>query len=863
MRWWWFGPSVTKPELARELEQMKQAGIGGVEVQPVYPLALDNPATGFHNFPYLSDEFIGDLRFAAVKARELGLRMDVTLGSGWPYGGPHIPVTQAAGALRVATVPVPLGAHSIPAPDIGAGEKLLAAFLAPGELKNFRAADSQRDSEIEDGRLLLPGEMPGLHVVLFFIASRTGMMVKRPAIGAEGFVLDHFDRAAIANHLHTVGERLLEAFGDRPPFAVFSDSLEVYASDWTGDLLEQFRARRGYDLTPYLPALAGDIGPQTAAIRHDWGRTLTELIDERYLTPLREWAAAHGTRFRSQTYGIPAVTLSSNALVDLPEGEGFQWRQFSYTRWATSGSHLYGRPVTSSETWTWLHSPAFRAAPLDLKAEADEFFLQGVNQIVGHGWPYSPESAGEPGWRFYAAGAFNAHNPWWFAMPEVTRYLQRCSFVLRQGRAANDVAVLLPTDDAWARFTPGHASVSDLMGELLGPALIPQILDAGFNFDFIDAEAIGKVGIPYRVLVLPGIERIPADVYRKIEDFAARGGIIIATRRVPSLAPGLREQDTDAPQIREISARLFQSASAAGHFVEDDSHLGATVARMVTPDVVFSPSPSPIGFYHRALPGLDIYFLANTSNHAVHVRANFRAATASAEWWDPVSGSVAPAAVGDTEDIEFQAYESRVLVFARDATRGISARPAAPPAITALQTLQDWSKDWNVTFSGLHRTVRMDATRSWTDDAATRFYSGMAVYEKTVIFPAATTLHGVHYYLNFGEGTVVEPPARPGRNRAWLESPVREAALIFVNGGLAGVIWRPPYEVDVTSLLRDGENDLKVVVGNLAINRMAGQAPPDYRLLDLRYGQRFTPEDMQGLEPLPAGLLGGVRLVTH
>src|SRR5689334_21909790 len=86
MRWWWFGAAVTKPELERELRLMKQGGIGGVEVQPVYPLALDDPASGLRNLPYLSDDFLASLGFAAQKAHELGLRVDVTLGSGWPYG---------------------------------------------------------------------------------------------------------------------------------------------------------------------------------------------------------------------------------------------------------------------------------------------------------------------------------------------------------------------------------------------------------------------------------------------------------------------------------------------------------------------------------------------------------------------------------------------------------------------------------------------------------------------------------------------------------------------------------------------------------------------------------------------------------
>src|SRR5258708_23080090 len=129
------------------------------------------------------------------------------------------------------------------------------------------------------------------------------------------------------------------------------------------------------------------------------------------------------------------------------------WRQFSDTRWATSAGHLLGKPVISSETWTWLHSPAFRATPLDMKAEADLHFLQGINQLVGHGWPSSPESVGEPGWRMYAAAALNAHDPWFMVIPDLTGYLHPLSYALRLADPANDVAGLLPNDDVWPSFT--------------------------------------------------------------------------------------------------------------------------------------------------------------------------------------------------------------------------------------------------------------------------------------------------------------------------------------------------------------------------------------------------------------------------
>ncbi|MGH9566760.1 MAG: glycosyl hydrolase, partial [Candidatus Angelobacter sp.] len=313
MRWWWFGPAVTKSEMQRELLEMKDAGIGGVELQSVYPLALDDPQLEFHTVPYLSNAFLQDVGFAATAARELGLRFDVTLGSGWPFGGPYVPVTQAAGKLRVVSVSPQSGENEVLVPSISLGERLLAAFLTEPR-QPARMLDL---NSIRAGRLNI-GPFDGSPSVVFFISSRTGMMVKRAAVGAEGFVADHFDRFAIENYLQAVGDPLLTAFGKNPPNSAFSDSLEVYGSDWTSDLLQEFQKRRGYDLAPLLPDLISDVGPHTEAVRHDWGETLTELVDERYLTPIREWAKEHGTLFRSQTYGIPAVSLSSNRLVDLP-----------------------------------------------------------------------------------------------------------------------------------------------------------------------------------------------------------------------------------------------------------------------------------------------------------------------------------------------------------------------------------------------------------------------------------------------------------------------------------------------------------------------------------------------------------------
>jgi hypothetical protein len=877
MRWWWFGPTVTKERLDRELRLMKDGGIGGVEIQPVYPVVLDDPSRGLVTHPFLSQGFLDHLRFAARRARELGLRVDLTIGSGWPYGGPQIGVTQAAGKLRIERVPVPAGSDRVPVPDVRSGERLLAAFVAPSAAP--ASSDGFREvRDITDGVLRLPERAALSRDVVFFISSRTGMMVKRPAVGAEGFVLDHYDPAALDHYLKTVGEGLLSAFDGAPPHAVFCDSLEVYDSDWTDRFLEEFKARRGYDLRPLLPSLLLDSGPATPALRHDWGQTLTELLNERFMAPMQAWARQHDTRFRVQGYGVPPATISSNAGVDLPDGEGSQWKTLRASRWAASIGHLYDRPVISSETWTWLHSPVFRATPLDVKAEADLHFLQGINQLVGHGWPYTADGVASPGWRFYAAGVFNEQNPWWIVMPDLSRYLQRLSFLLRQGQPANDVAIYLPNGDAWAHFVPGKiGSMIDALAQRIGPDVVAAVLNAGLNLDFVDDGVLttraqadkGRLAIGqnrYRAVILPGVERVPIEALRALETFAKQGVAVIATRRTPEMAPGYLATVNDHAAVAASADRLFRGPSATGLFVEREVDLAAALTSRVRPDMAVSEGAADIGTVHRRTDAADIYFVANTSNVRRSFEATFRVAASRAQVWNPLTGNAASIAVrrpagreGATVGLDLAPYESTVVVFPAGASPPVVA---VASGVAALPAPIDISAGWRVRFGLSGAPVEWRTLRSWTDDEATRFFSGVAVYERQVDLPAAMLRRGQSVALDFGDTRPLEPGGPRARVQAWVDAPVRDAAVVTINGQRAGSVWSAPYSLDVTQTLRPGSNLIRIEVANLAINDMAGRALPDYRLLNLRYGTRFEPQDMDKVQPVPAGLLGPVRLVV-
>lgn len=877
MRWWWFGPAVTKPEIERELRVMKEGGIGGVEVQPVYPLLPDDPVNGIKNLPYLSDEFLEMLRFTARKCKELGLRFDLTLGSGWSFGGAKTSITNAAGQLRFERVKVDSKTKRVPLPAMIPAEKLEAVFLAKTDGKVVDENNLKELAEIRDENIVLPPGVPDGAEVLFFISGKSGMQVKRPALGAEGYVLNHLDQRSVENYLKTTGDRLFQAF-DRPdiPYSIFCDSLEVYNQDWTDDFLAEFQKRRGYDLKPFLPALVMDIGPKTSEIRYDWGRTITELFNERFMVPMQAWAKRNGTRFRIQAYGIPPAAISSNQWADISDGEGAQWKVVRAARWASSANHIYGRNITSSETWTWLHSPVFRATPLDLKAEADIHFLQGINQLIGHGWAYTPPQVEYPGWRFYAAGIYDEKNPWWIVMPDLAGYLQRMSWLMRQGTPQNDVALYLPNADAYARFSAGRVNLIDAERELVGEKVMPAIFEAGYDLDFFDDEILKTVSTiknrsltlgssEHRVVVLPGIERMPLESLRKLEVFVKAGGILVATRRLPAIDPGFKTTAAEQNEFRSIVERLFGGSNPKAKFFENEDALGAALKSLLPPDASVSPSAKDLGFVHRKTHDADIYFIANTSNRRSSTEVTFRVSGKQVEVWDAMTGQAITADVrkqtpdSTTIALNFEPYRSHIVVFTSQRP-GTDASKSGSAVAPAPNLKVDLSSRWQITFAD-RSPVIFDRLHSWTDDDATHFFSGVATYEKSFDLSADSLKAANSAILDFGEGTALDPqPLRNGM-QTWFEPPIREAAVIYVNGQKAGSLWCPPYKLDIKQLLKVGRNDLQIMVGNTALNYMAGRSLPDYKLLNLRYGERFQAQDMDKVRPIPSGITGSPKLV--
>jgi hypothetical protein len=909
VRWWWFGTAVVKPEILRELQQMKADGIQGAELAFEYPIVLDDPAKDLKNLPFLSPEMLDDVNYAQSEGRKLGLRIDVTLCSGWPYGGPHITLAEASTHLRTAEIIVPAGATTIAVPTLAAGksvtdlsttrfvingqqklaegDSILSAVIATsvartpapatGRGRNFGPppvdwiAASAQPLQISGPQITIAPSNTS-RTAVFFIQSHTGQVVKRAAVDAEGWVLDSYSHEAVAKHLDKVGEPLLKAFGNTPPYAIFSDSLEAFGGDWTPKLPEEFKKRRGYDLIPHLPELVGGGSPEAETVRHDYGKTLTELVNENYLQQIADWAAAHHTRFRSQTYHESAVSFSSQNIPQLAEGEGPQWRAFSTLRWATSSNHVFGHDVSSGETFTWLHSPVFRATPLDMKSEADIDFIMGENQIICHGWPYSPpdHEVAEPGWSLYAAAVFNNHNPWHPVMPAVTGYIGRMSYLMRQGKPANQVVILLPTDDAWAGFQPNQTSITNAMPRLISPQLMSAILSAGYNIDYIDADAINKVGLgDHQILVIPPTDRIPVETLRRLHPWYHVEGQIICYQRCPSIDP-------EGKPLPGMTGSFIVADSDAA-LVKDLNDVAKPDFQLPTDDSV---ARSQLGFIRRKLPGTDIYFVANTGNQSIDTTASFATAHKYGEAWDPDSTAVTPASA-ESFPIHLAPYESRVFVFS-------SSLPAPRPA-TARQAINmdttDISSAWQVTFPGIQKSVNEPTLTDWIADPSTLHYSGEAVYSRDVTIATAPT-HPVYLEVSGGKPLPGAPNSAPEGGpapqvlgpdglpnplitrtgpgiHAYFDPPIHEAALVIINGQAAGALWHPPYRLDVTRFLHSGVNHVEFHVFNTALNAWSALPPRDYAPLIAMYGDRFQMQDLNRVMPISSGLLGDVRFVNE
>lgn len=835
-RWWWLGSGVDAANLTRELEDFSKAGLGGVEICPIYG------AKGYEtrDLPFLSEKWTAAYAHTAKETARLGMGVDLTTGTGWPFGGPQVKDADASASIE-----------SIKAN--AEGGKAVELALPKGELEVLSAWPDQGEPvdllpHVQSGRL--EWTAPAGNWRIHGLVSKHGIQkVKRAAPGGAGWVLDPFSTASIDRYLKSFDPAL-----DRPevpePRAHFHDSFEYYLAGWTDGFFSKFQQLRGYDLRTQLPAFHGEGEPDTVArVRADYRETMSDLHRD-YLAKWHDWAKQRGSLTRNQAHGSPGNLLDHYAVADIPETEIFRHvdeAQIPMLQFASSAAHLTGKKLVSAETFTWLDEH-FQVTPAALKQAADFVWLGGVNHILFHGIPYSPQDAPWPGWLFYASTHMGPNGGLWKDLPHFNAYITRVQSVLQSGKPDADVLLYFPIHDLWHSgeeklplFTM-HNQDQWLHKSAFHRAAM-ELRDGGVSTDFVSDRLLDALevkdrqlvsgGNRYPLLIVPESRYLPEKTAARLAKLREQGANIIALGK-----PG-----RDVPGHHDLDARRKQLAASEAAI----PHAGNSDALRV-----FRKSGQPaaendlarLGIRHvrRRLDDGHAYFLVNSSGKAIDAPVKLSRTHQSAVLLDPMSGKSGVADAKDAIRLVLAPGESRII-------RTYSNKQAEGPLWLDLEASGDpipLTGTWRVRFldggPALPPPFETPTLASWTAQSgdAYRNFSGTAVYR--LEFDAKGLTHAL---LDLGE--------------------IAHTAKVRLNGKPAGTCWAPPHRLPLLGLLEKGRNVLEVEITNLAANRIADldrrkvgwKAFHEINFVNIDY----KPFDASVWPALPSGLLGPVTLI--
>ena len=875
-RWWWYGCAVEKEEICRELDYMEEAGIGGVELQILYPLEADDEKKGIRNYDYLSPEFMELIRFAADEAEVRGMQFDLTLGSSWPFGGPFVPEELSGQSVLPFSIDVEGPCRFskdlttvVYGKVVGAVMgKMEHAQMLPESMKDI--LDRVKDKYLfnwpwgtEIGEIEVP---EGLHKIVLFVSTDKKQRVLKPLRGGDGLIVDHNRKESLRKFLEYGGDPIIEAVGAKKIRNIFCDSIEVFGHNWTDILYEEFRKRRGYELRPYIYALWGEIKNMTEQVRYDFQKTMAELTVENFFRELTKWCHEKGTLSRIQAHGTWGDVLQAYGAADIPEGETFSaFDRYEvntiHRRLAVSAGHIYGKPIISNESFTWLRFPRFVVTLEQIKAAADSIFLDGVNQIVNHGYSYSKADAGEDMLAFYASTNINHTNTWWKYYKMISIYINRVCDFMQRGKPVVSTAIYLPQHDIWAEMPIADTHMCMKLNERLETACVDGIHKAGYWFDYVNDDVLMNWECyGYDTLLLIECDRIPVAVMKKIQEFADSGRTVIAAEKLPEKSCGLLNCIQNTEEIRGIGEKLKARENVI--ITKDKSvSLLEALRSAKKPDVMIQNHSDIVGYVHRKTKKEDIYFISNVSENACAEKILFFGMSDDFCVFDPMNGKEkAVRKYKKTEDrvevdLEIEAYQSLIFVFSKEMDAPtVEAVKAQKPEIL------DISHGWTlqVEQAGFEKTY--ERLVSWEQEQELKFYSGTGRYIKKIQIATDQWEQMEH------AATVVLRLEHIG-----------ETAEIRINGKLADVIIKHPYEADITGLLKKGENTIEIRAVNLLINRMIDPGYPERvekkpvikrwpyetgSLEQCRKERLFNWREREMIEePLPSGIWGNVQIL--
>lgn len=880
-RWWWLGSAVDKANLTYNLSEYAAKGMGGLEITPIYGVQGNDA----NNISYLSPKWMEMLTHTETEATRLGMKIDMNTGTGWPFGSPEVTIDDAATKVIFQDYALKEGETLKEAVVVKDPKQQKVAKLS--RLMAYAAAGQKLDltSKLDrDGNLQWTAPTGEWHLTAVF-AGKTFQKVKRAAPGGEGYVMNHFSKQAVTNYLGRF-DRAFSQNSTTYPHSFFNDSYEVFNADWTPDLFEQFEARRGYKLENYLPEFRGQGDPDIIArVVSDYRETLSDLLHENFTKTWTDWAHSHGSTTRNQAHGSPGNLIDLYATVDIPECESFGISDFhiqglridsirkkndsdiSMLKYASSAAHISGKPLASSETFTWL-TDHFRTSLSQCKPDLDLFFVAGVNHVYFHGTAYSPKEAAWPGWKFYAAVDMSPTNTIWRDAAPFFSYITRCQSFLQEGKPDNDFLVYLPIYDMW-KTDLQHPYLAFTIHEMAERApkfieAIHTIIKSGYDVDYISDQFVrstvtenGKLrtvgGSEYKAIVVPDVKTIPDDVLAHLLELAKAGATVVFVGGYPQEVPGLgnleqRKRSLDKsltalPKIATVGQVITFGKGAIVVAADYASALAACKVQKETMRTDFG-----LSCIRRKNENGYHYFISSLQDKGVDGWVTLAVKATSAMLYDPMSGKSGKAQIrqqdGKTQVyLQLKSGESIILKTFDTADAKAVAWQYTEPAAAPIKIEKGWSLKFTDSDPAISGNFAIDTLCSWTmlKNSDVKVNKGTATYSVEFNLPTA---NAADWQLALGD--------------------VRESARVRLNGKDVAILWAVPYETNVGTYLHSGKNRLEVEVTNLPANRIADY---DRRGVKWRIFNEinmvnlfYKPGTYADWGTVPSGLLGPVTL---
>ncbi|MBR0275830.1 MAG: glycosyl hydrolase family 2 [Prevotella sp.] len=840
-RWWWMGSAVDDQNLDYNIREYAKTGIGTLEITPIYGVQNNTK----NELRYLSEDWMNALKKAQEVGDAAGVDIDMNGGTGWPFGGPWVPLSETAGKLVTKTDVLtsdgttPLS-FNVASPESNAPLNKVMAY------QDDQVVDV---TEFVSGNTLKWNAPAGQWRIIAVFNGHTMQAVKRAAPGGEGYVLDHYNAEAVAHYLAHFDEAF-EKHGARWPHSFFNDSYEVYGADWTPVMFDEFFKYRGYRLEDHLPELLGLKKDDNNQVLADYRQTLSDMLLNNFTRQWTNWAHGHGATTRNQGHGSPGNLIDFYAAVDIPEIEGFgltdfkikglrtdegfvrqNYSDFSTLKYASSAAHVTGKTFTSSETFTWL-TEHFRTSLSQMKPDLDLMFVAGVNHMLFHGTTYTPRTAQWPGWKFYASIDMSPTNSIWRDAPYLMQYIERCQSFLQMGRPDNDVLVYAPFQNAMHKNTGTFANrlllfdintLSQKMPEIV--TTVTAVEEAGLDCDYISDQLLLQTsadnnmlltsgGQYYKALIVPTSTNMPTEVKQHLDELEQQGvKIIYGTTPEAIAAIGVRSE----AMRTQLGLRCIRRSNDNGHH----------------------------------------YFIVNLSPNDIDGFVPLAVDFQSAVFFNPLDGTMTDAELKDGQvHIQLRSGESVIMQTYRNAVSCGTTKKAV--AEVAPWTIPG---PWTLTFTDdtfdktdLLASYTVNDLQGWqTLDTPCSYAMGTGVYTTTfTVTPQLMQIADAGFRLNLGD--------------------VRESARVYINDVMIGCAWSAPFVLDCPAgLIHEGSNSLRIEVTNLPANRIRQMDVNgtkwrifgDVNILDIMDGQeaRNDISSYASWQLMPSGLCSPVQLV--